>query len=298
MKKKKKFDFVDVLFHAFCILASLACLIPLVLVISISLTSEAGIVEHGYTLLPSEFSTDAYQYVWASRNTVLSAYGVTIFNAVVGTFFSVSCIALYAYALSRPNLIGKKFFTFYIFFTMLFSGGLVPWYMVCTQLLHIQNTIWAQIVPHLFNAWHCIILRTFFKSTVPDAIIESARIDGASELRTFVQIVLPVALPGIATIALFQLTFYWNDWWLALNLISEPKFYNLQFLLQNMLANIENLKAGGENMDASAAIAAANIPAEGTRMALCMVALGPILVAYPFFQKYFIQGLTVGSVKG
>lgn len=288
----------DVWIHIFCILASLACLIPLLLVISISLTSEAGIVENGYTLWPSEFSAEAYQYVWQSRATVIRAYGVTIFNTVVGSFLSVACIALYAYALSRPNLLGKKFFTFYIFFTMLFSGGLVPWYMVCTQLLHIQNTIWAQILPHLFNAWHCIILRTFFNASVPDAIIESARIDGAGELRTFVQIVLPIAVPGIATIALFQVLYYWNDWWLALNLISEPKLYNLQFLLQNMLANIEDLKSGVDSSDASAAISIANIPSEGTRMALCMVALGPILVVYPFFQKYFIQGLTIGSVKG
>lgn len=288
----------DVGIHIFCILASLACLIPLLLVISISLTSEAGIVENGYTLWPSEFSADAYQYVWQSRATVIRAYGVTIFNTVAGSFLSVTCIALYAYALSRPNLLGKKFFTFYIFFTMLFSGGLVPWYMVCTQLLHIQNTIWAQILPHLFNAWHCIILRTFFNASVPDAIIESARIDGAGELRTFVQIVLPIAVPGIATIALFQVLYYWNDWWLALNLISEPKLYNLQFLLQNMLANIEDLKSGVDSSDASAAISIANIPSEGTRMALCVVALGPILVVYPFFQKYFIQGLTIGSVKG
>ena len=133
---------------------------------------------------------------------------------------------------------------------------------------------------------------------MPEAIIESARIDGAGEWRTFLQLVVPIAVPGIATIALFQIVFYWNDWWLALNLISEPKYYNLQFLLQNMLANIEELKAGSENTDASAMIATAKIPSEGTRMALCMVALGPILVTYPFFQKYFIQGLTVGSVKG
>lgn len=295
---KKKLEIADVVFHIICILSALACLIPVILVISISLTSEAGIVENGYTLWPSEFSLDAYKYIWESRDTIFRAYGVTIFNAVLGTFLSTLCIALYAYALSRPNLIGKKFFTFYIFFTMLFSGGLVPWYMVCTRMLHIQNTPWAQIVPHLFNAWHCIILRTFFKTTVPEAIIESARIDGAGEWRTFIQLVIPIAIPGIATIALFQIVFYWNDWWLALNLISEPKYYNLQFLLQNMLANIEELKAGSESTDASAMIATAKIPSEGTRMALCMVALGPILVTYPFFQKYFIQGLTVGSVKG
>ena len=296
--KKRYSGAANMALHTVCILLSLMCILPLVLVVSVSLTSETGILNHGYTLFPSEFSLDAYKYIWNVKDTILRAYGVTIFNTAAGSVISVLVIALYAYALSRPNLLGKTFFTFYIFFTMLFSGGLVAWYMVCTQVLHIQNTIWAQILPYSMNAWNVIIMRTFYTSTVPESMLESARIDGSGELRIFFELVLPIAVPGIATIAMFQVLTYWNDWWLGINLITDPKLYNLQILLQNMLSNIEQLKNSAETVDASAAAAVANPPAEGTRMALCMVALGPILAVYPFFQKYFIQGLTVGAVKG
>ena len=257
--KKRYSGAANMALHTVCILLSLMCILPLVLVVSVSLTSETGILNHGYTLFPSEFSLDAYKYIWNVKDTILRAYGVTIFNTAAGSVISVLVIALYAYALSRPNLLGKTFFTFYIFFTMLFSGGL---------------------------------------STVPESMLESARIDGSGELRIFFELVLPIAVPGIATIAMFQVLTYWNDWWLGINLITDPKLYNLQILLQNMLSNIEQLKNSAETVDASAAAAVANLPAEGTRMALCMVALGPILAVYPFFQKYFIQGLTVGAVKG
>lgn len=286
----------NIAINAVCVIMALMCILPLILVISISLTSEAGIVNHGYTFFPSEFSLDAYKYIWNVKDSIISAYKITILTTVMGTLISVLVISLYAYALSRPNLIGKKFFTFYVFFTMLFSGGLVSWYMICTQLLYIQNTIWALILPYTMNAWYVIILRTFYSTSVPEAMIESARIDGAGEILIFFKMVIPIAVPGIATIALFQTLTYWNDWWLAINLITEPKMYNLQIYLQNLLANVENLKNSADVATANTAVA--EMPAEGTRMALCIVATGPILIVYPFFQKYFIQGLTVGAVKG
>ncbi len=286
----------NIAINAVCVIMALMCILPLILVISISLTSEAGIVNHGYTFFPSEFSLDAYKYIWNVKDSIISAYKITILTTVMGTLISVLVISLYAYALSRPNLIGKKFFTFYVFFTMLFSGGLVSWYMICTQLLHIQNTIWALILPYTMNAWYVIILRTFYNTSVPEAMIESARMDGAGEILIFFKMVIPIAVPGIATIALFQTLTYWNDWWLAINLITEPKMYNLQIYLQNLLANVENLKNSADVATANTAVA--EMPAEGTRMALCIVATGPILIVYPFFQKYFIQGLTVGAVKG
>ncbi len=281
--------------NVICILMALAAVLPIVLVLSVSLTSEAGLVNNGYKFFPSEFSLDAYKYIWGLKNVIFNAYGVTIITTVLGTLISVAVLTLYAYPLSRPNLMYKKLFTFYVFFTMLFSGGLVSWYMVCTKMLHIQNTIWAMILPNVMNAWYIIILRTFFTTSVPEAMIESARIDGAGEFRILLSIVLPVSVPGIATIALFQTLMYWNDWWLSLNFITEPKLYNLQLYLQNVLANIQLLKS---NADGQVNSIVAEIPAEGTRMALCMVVMGPILVVYPFFQKYFIQGLTVGAVKG
>ncbi len=285
----------NLLIHLACIVMVLASVLPIVLVFSVSLTSEAGLVNNGYSFWPSEFSLDAYKYIWGLKDVILDAYGVTILTTILGTVVSVAVLTLYAYPLSRPNLIAKRFFTFYVFFTMLFSGGLVSWYMVCTNILHIQNTIWAMILPGVMNAWYIIILRTFFTTSVPEAMIESARIDGAGEFMILFKIVLPVAVPGIATIALFQCLMYWNDWWFALNFVTEPKLYNLQLYLQNVLANIQEMK---NVADGQTNTVVANLPAEGARMALCMIAMGPILVVYPFFQKYFIQGLTVGAVKG
>jgi len=180
---------------------------------------------------------------------------------------------------------------------MLFSGGTVAWYMVCTNVLHLSNTIWSMIVPYLMNAWYVIIMRTFFATSVPSSIIESAKLDGAGEYRILFTLVLPISIPGIATIALFQTLHYWNDWWLPLMFVTEPKLFNLQFLLKNMMSNIQALFENQEYISNSAE-QLMNMPREGTRMALCIVVMGPILIVYPFFQKYFIQGLTVGALKG
>jgi len=294
MKRYNKF--VDVIINIVLLAVVLSCIIPLILVVSISFTSEAGIVANGYSLIPSEFSIDAYRYIYNSRDSIISAYKITIANTVIGTLLSILVITFYAYPLSREDFKYKKIFTFYVFFTMLFSGGLVSWYIVCTRMLKLSNTIWGMIIPYLMNAWYVIIMRTFFRTTVPVGLIESAKLDGAGEFRTFFKIVLPIAVPGIATIALFQTLAYWNDWWLPLNFVTEQKFYNLQFFLQNLISNIENLTNASENV-ANIESALSQLPKEGARMALCMVALGPILVVYPFFQKYFIQGLTVGAVK-
>lgn len=287
----------DVMLNLIVIFLVLLCILPLVLVVGISFTSESGIARNGYTFIPSEFSLDAYRFVWASRKSIINAYSVTILSTVIGTVISVALMALYAYPLSRNDFKYKNFFTFYVFFTMLFSGGIVSWYMICTRLLHLGNSIWGLILPYVMNAWYVVVLRTFFKSSVPEAIIESAKLDGAGEFRIFGQLVLPISVPGIATIALFQTLKYWNDWWLPLNFVTTAKLYNLQFFLQNLLANISDL-TNNPDLAQNAAVRFADMPKEGVRMALCLVAMGPILFVYPFFQKYFIQGLTVGAVKG
>lgn len=276
---------------------AIACVFPILLTVSISLTSNGALTEHGYMLIPKEFSLESYKFIFEDPFTIIRAYGVTIFNAVIGTILSTFIIALYAYPLSRRDFLFRKAFTFYTFFTMLFSGGTVAWYIVCTSVYHLSNKIWAMIVPSLMNAWYVIIMRTFFQTNVPVSIIESGKLDGAGELRIFFRLVLPISLPGIATIALFQALYYWNDWWLPIMFIVEPKLYNLQFLLQRMMQNIQLLSQNSEYA-ANASAEMANIPKEGARMALCVVAMGPILFVYPFFQKYFIQGLTVGSIKG
>ncbi|MBE5040887.1 carbohydrate ABC transporter permease [Ructibacterium gallinarum] len=286
---------LETFLHAFFLVLCACSIIPLLLVISVSLTSESGIVSKGYTLLPSELSTNAYEYIFKNGNSVARAYGVTIINTITGAGISTLLTALFAYGLSKKDFRWRKIFTFYVFFTMLFNGGTVAWYIVCTKWLNLSNTIWAMILPYLMNAWNIIILRTFFSTTIPDGIIESAKLDGAGEFRIFFQLVLPISLPGIATIALFQTLAYWNDWWLPLLFITEPKLYNLQFILQNMMNNIQKMS---ENSNYALSTGAMDVPSESARMALCIIATGPILFVYPFFQKYFIQGLTVGAIKG
>lgn len=289
----KKFNIVlNIIF----IIMAIGCIFPILLTLSISFSSTKSIVENGYVLWPAEFSLDAYKYIFIDATKILRAYGVTIFNAVVGTILSVVIMSHVAYPLSRTDFKFRKPITYYILFTMLFSGGQVAGYMVITRLYHLQNTIWVMTIPALVSPWYIVILRTFFKTGVPLAIIESGKLDGAGELRILWQLVFPIALPALATIALFQLLFFWNEWNFPLLYITNDKLYNLQFLLQQMMQNIQQINENPE-FAAQATAMMKELPTEGARMALCFVAMGPILVIYPFFQKYFIQGLTVGSVK-
>lgn len=272
-------------------------LFPVLLTVSIAFSSSDSIMNFGYSIWPHEFSTEAFKYIFKTPQTIIRAYGITIFVTVVGTLLSTLTIMLYAYALSRKDFVGRRPLTFYIFFTMLFSGGAVSWYIVCTSYYHLANTVWAMILPYVMDAWNIIILRTFFQSSVPISIIESGKLDGAGEWRVFFKLVVPIAVPGIATIALFRTLVYWNDWWLPIMFIVKPELYNLQFLLQRMMQNIQQLNQNSQ-LAANASERLMKIPSDGARMALCLIAMGPILVVYPFFQKYFIQGLTIGSLKG
>ena len=280
---------LNILLIALCI----TCVYPFLLVIATSFNSESAIASFGYTAIPKEPTLYAYKYLFANASTLLRAYGVTIFVTVVGTMLHVIVCALYGYAISRREFKFRNFFTFYMFFTMLFSGGTVPWYIVCTKVLHINNTIWALILPSLCSAWNIIILKTFFKSSVPDAIIESARIDGASEIKTFVRIVCPIALPGLATIALFAMLGFWNNYFNAMMLTTKTSLQNLQLYLYNILKSASMMEQG-----ASASGMTLKLPQESARNAICVISIAPIIFAYPFFQRYFIQGLTIGAVKG
>lgn len=289
--------FLNIILHFVFVLLAAACIFPVLLVISISFTDQTAIVQNGYQLIPAKVSLDAYKYVFGGDMGIGRAYLVTIGSTVIGTIISVIVIALYAYPLSRQGLKFKGFFTFYIFFTMLFSGGLVAWYMVVTRILHLGNTIWALILPMAMSPWYVIIMRTFFQTSIPASLIESAKLDGAGEFRILFRIVCPLALPAIATIALFQTLAYWNDWYNPMLLITRQELYNLQFLLQVMMKNIQMLSDASLSSEIVSRIGG-NIPQDSARMALCVVAMGPILIVYPFFQKYFIQGLTVGAIKG
>lgn len=284
---------LNAVLHIVFIILLLCCILPVILVAVVSFTDQTVIDASGYSFLPAKWSMAAYKYVFTQSGDVLNAYKVTIMSTIFGTLLSVLSIALYAYPLSRADLKFKKFFTFFIFFTMLFNGGLVSWYIITTKYLHLKNTLAALIFPLAMNAWYVIIMRTFFQTSIPPALIEAAKIDGAGEFITFARIVIPLAVPAVATIALFQTLAYWNEWYHPMLLINKKNLYSLQLLLQIMMQNIQNLTEGGAELREGM-----EIPTDAVRMALCVVAMGPILIVYPFFQKYFIQGLTVGSVKG
>ncbi|PPA70528.1 carbohydrate ABC transporter permease [Jeotgalibacillus proteolyticus] len=272
------------------------CIFPFLYVIIISLSNEQSLAANGYQLIPEQWSFEAYKYLWQMRSQVVQAYGVTILVTVLGTLISVSVIALYAYAISRKQFIYRKQFTFIAFFTMLFSGGMVPFYIVMTQFLDLKNSIWALILPMAVNAFYIIIMRTFFMRTVPEAILESARIDGAGELRIFLTIVLPLSIPGIATIALFSTLAYWNDWFNALLFIDDPNLIPLQSLLMRIENNMDFIKQNAMLSNQNSAILS-SIPQDSARMAMVVIATLPIALSYPFFQKYFVKGLTIGGVK-
>ena len=268
---------------------------PVLLTISVSFSNDNAIVTNGYELIPKKWSLAGYGYA-LKNSSIFNAYKVTIMASVVGTCLSTLIMLLYAYPLSRPNFKHRTFFTFFAYFSTFLSGGLVPWYIMCTQVYNIGNTFWALVLPNMISPMYIIILRTFISTNVPNSIIEAAKVDSAGEWRIFWQIVLPLSKPGIATIALFQLLMYWNDYYLPMMLISDPKWYNLQYYLQMLFKNIQVLLSGTYGSNASVSLA--NIPQESARMAMCVLAMGPILVVYPFFQKYFIKGMTVGAVKG
>ena len=272
---------------------AIACVFPFIFVIIISLTSEQSLLEHGYSIFPKEWSFEAYKYLFQSGGALAQSYMVTILVTVLGTIINVSMVSTYAYAISRKGFKYRRQFTFLVFFTMLFGGGMVPSYIVMTQVLGLKNTIWALILPLAFNSFNIIVMRTFFQKSVPDSIIESARIDGASEFRIFTKIVIPLAIPGIATIALFSTLAYWNDWFNAMLYIDYQNLVPLQHMLMKIEKNMEfirqNAMLSGEVMNA--------LPQESVRMAMVVVSTLPIACTYPFFQKYFISGLTIGGVK-
>lgn len=287
----------NLLINLFFIICSIVCIAPLLLIIVISFTDEKELLVNGYSFFPEKYSLKAYDYVITAGDTIWRAYGVSALVTLLGTVLSLLVICFYAYPLSRQSFKYKNFFSFFAYFTMIFGGGLVPWYMVYTQLIPIKNTIWVMIVPYLMNAWYMMIMRTFFKTTIPESIIESAKIDGAGEFRIFFVIVLPLCRAGLATIGLFCTLGYWNDWWLPLMFVTEPRLYNIQYLMYQTLNSIQYLVSGSAQFSESAKVLA-DLPSESARMAIAVLSIGPIIFAYPFFQKYFVKGLTIGAVKG
>ena len=280
----------------FGILAAV-CIVPFLFVLIISLTSESSLQANGYRFWPEEWSLEAYKYIFESGSNIIRAYGVTNVVTITGTILGLIIMTTYAYALSRKNFAYRKFFTKLIFIPMLFSGGMVSSYLVVTRFLGLKNNILALILPICVSSFHIIILRTFFKTTVPDAIIESAKIDGASEFLLFLRIVLPISLPAIATIALFLTLGFWNDWFNAMLYIDKNSLIPLQYLLIKLETSIEFLVNNSQSIGLNATEAVSKMPKETVKMAIVVITTLPIIFAYPFFQKYFVSGLTVGAVK-
>lgn len=282
-----------VFLHTFMTILSILCLLPFILLLIVSLSSESSLLTEGYSFFPKEFSLAAYQYLFRS-STIYRAYGFSILVTAVGTVASIIVITLIAYPLSIRELPGRKLLNFIVFFTMLFSGGLVPSYMMWTQIFHVKNTIWAYIVPNLIaNGFNIMIMRSYFMTNIPRELLESARVDGANEFTTLLKVVLPVSLPILATIGLMSGMAYWNDWTNGLYYVTDKDLNTVQVFLNNMLMNAQQLdKVGVGGLDMNA------LPSTAVRMAVAVAGAVPLMCIFPFFQKYFIKGMTLGAVKG
>ena len=278
---------------------SIGCLLPVVLVIAISFSTEVDIVRNGYKFWPQHFSLDAYKFIFIDWASVVRAYAVQLFVIVTGVVVSMIMVAMYAYPISRADFRHRNFFALFVVFTMLFSGGLIPWYMVYVHFLHLRDNILALIIPALAPGFWILVVRTFFQNSIPTAIIESAKIDGAGEFKSFTKIIIPLSTPVLASVALFQTLFYWNDFTLALYFITTPEKFTMQFMMYKAMLNIQFI---AQNPTIAAEITRSggtlNLPNETVRMAMGVMGIGPIILAYPFFQRYFVKGLTIGAVKG
>ncbi|MFS0726144.1 carbohydrate ABC transporter permease [Paenibacillus sp. 1P07SE] len=299
-RKSRNFSQLNPVANAGAILAAglfaFLCVFPFLFVVIISFTDESTLSRNGYRIIPEKWSFEAYKYVFQSGDQLLQSYGVTILVTVIGTILSLVLIALFSYAISRRSFKYRNFFAFFAFFTLLFNGGLVPTYIVVTQLLGLKDTLWALILPLTVNAFYIMIMRTFFSISVPESIIEAGKIDGASELGIFIRLVLPLSLPGLATIGLFSTLGYWNDWFNALLYIDSANLVPLQAMLMRIENSMQFLLQNSSNPSINAGLLS-SLPQDTSRMAMVVLATGPIVLAYPFFQRYFVQGLTIGAVK-
>ena len=286
----------NVILHCIFFIVVLLCLVPLLLVFMVSITDNTTLLRYGYTLFPSVISFSAYEYMLRANQAILRAYWMSIQVTVIGTIASTTVMALFAYPISRPIFKYRTFFTWMVLFTMLFSGALVPWFIMYSQVLRLGNTTAVMIIPHLMNAWFVLVLRTFYKNSIPEELLEAARIDGAGELRIFGSIVFPLSTAGIATVALFMMITYWNDWWLPLIFIRSTELDTIQNFLRQMLENIQFIARHPAMLGGRVDMAA--MPTETMRMAIAVVAVGPVVLAYPFFQRFFVKGMMIGAVKG
>ncbi|GGG22772.1 ABC transporter permease [Paenibacillus abyssi] len=293
-KRQSDRQLLAVIGYIFLMILAVFCIFPFLLILSSSLTEESKIIEDGFQLIPTAFSLEAYRILFEFPDQMMKAYGVTIAVTVLGTLLGLFMTAMTSYVLARKDFKWRNHFSFFFFFTTLFSGGLVPWYLLIVNYLDLKDTLLVLILPMLFNVFYIIVMKSFM-SSIPEAITESAKIDGAGDFRIFLQLIIPLSKPALATIGLFIALGYWNDWYNALLFISNDNLMPLQYYLYKMLGNMDGIRRA---MLGSGAVVTTSIPTESLKMAMTIVATGPILIAYPFIQRYFVQGLTIGAVKG
>ena len=288
------------LFNLMFFIVALACFLPIIFILMISITDNNVIRQEGYQVFVTArtFSGDAYKYLWGQRNTILHALWVSVYVTAIGTVLGVLLTSLMGYVLSRTEHRLNNILTILVFIPMVFGGGMTASYVINSQVLHLSDTMWILILPLAVSSFNVTIARTFFRTTIPDGIIESAKIDGASQWTVFFRIILPISKPVLATIGLFLAFGYWNDWFQAKLYISNDSLYSLQAMLDQMQNNLEYLTKNPTAMLATVTDLKRNMPQESVRMAIAFVVAVPIACVYPFFQKYFISGLTVGAVKG
>lgn len=278
-------------------LFAVLCLFPFVVLIISSFTNENTLIRYGYSIFPKKLSMNAYVYLYHQGTAILHSYGITVFVTAAGTVVGLFVTAMLAYPLSRDCLPKRGVFSFFVFFSMLFNGGLVPTYFLYAKYLGFKNTVWALLIPALLlNGFNVMIMRSSFAQSIPPSLIESAYIDGASEMQIFRKIVIPLSTPIMATIGLFIGIAYWNDWYNGLIYLTDPKMFSIQVLLNRIISDAEFLSSS--NLGSTVSSQAIQTPTTSVRMAIAVIAVVPILVAYPFFQRYFIKGLTIGAVKG
>lgn len=287
---------LQVIANGIMILATVLILIPFLLLFIASFTDSTEIALKGYSFFPETWSLEAYEYIWNEKSQIFRAYFITIFVTAVGTAVSLLITMMYAYALSKDSFPGKRFFSLFVLFTMLFNGGLVPTYTMYTRYLNIKNTIWALIIPSLLmSAMNVILVRSYIQNNVPKSLTEAAYIDGASEYQILFKLIFPLSKPIAVVIGMFIGVGYWNDWTNGLYYVTDNSLYSIQQLLNNMLKNIEYLFTSSA---AAMSAAAVDIPKSTVRMAIAVVGILPILVIYPYVQKFFVKGIALGAVKG
>lgn len=278
-------------------IAVVIALMPILLIVIASFTAENSLIQFGYSYVPNEWSLDAYYYMVKQGITIARAYGVSFFVTIVGTLMSVMLTTMLAYPMSRKSFKYRNILAFFVFFTMLFNGGIVPSYIMWTKIFAIKNTIWALIIPnYLVTAFNVILVKNYYSNSIPESLIEAAQIDGASELTIFGKIMLPLAVPTVATISLFTGLCYWNDWTNGLYYIDDQKLFSIQQLLMKIMNNIQALRSNSNA--ALLGTGAVDLPGTSIRMAMAVIGILPIMLVYPFVQKYLVKGVVVGAVKG